>query len=443
MDAKLRPVTDNRWTKVRTLSAVTDRANRFLRRRNGNIAMSFALTLVPMVVMVGLAVDLSRVEGSANQVQYALDSAVLAAARELQKDANETEIKAEAQTFFDASLKANNIKTSCGALSLTPSFTEYSIKGSVTCKQPTTVSGLVGMTDLSFTRKAETKYGVGKLDVAFMFDTSGSMAGSRMTDLKAAAKDAVKTILKSKVKDPGDVRIAIATYATSVNVGTDYFKKVTDQEPNEWACSKWKWNKKKKEYKCKNSYQVTATCVTGREGAQKYTDAAPGTNAWMNYATLSCNSATHTPLTDHEGTLISAIETLPTDGATAGHLGIAWSWYLISPEWSSIWPTASKPRGYDDTDTTKVAILMTDGEFNQDYMSNGDSFDHAKKFCDAMKAAGIQIYTVAFQAPAQGQEILSYCASNSGQYFAASSGKELEDAYQKIATSISDLRISH
>jgi hypothetical protein len=48
---------------------------------------------------------------------------------------------------------------------------------------------------------------------------------------------------------------------------------------------------------------------------------------------------------------------------------------------------------------------------------------------------------VAFQAPAQGQEILRYCASEEDFAFTPDNGDELTQAYQAIATSISDLRI--
>ena len=431
-----------RVVTVRVFVSVLNVAKTLLRKSEGNITTSFALTLIPLMTMVGISLDLSRVEGSARQVQYALDSAVLAASRELQDDAKDKDIEKKAQNYFNASLQANSVNATCGAVSLKIDRTEFHIDSSVTCEQKTTLSGLVGMNKLTFTRDSETRYGVGKLDVVFMFDTSGSMGEQgRMGDLQTAAKEAVKTILKSKVKKKGDVRIAISTYATSVNVGEEYFEAVTDFPPNEYTCTKWK--KKKKKWTCENWKQLSATCVTGREGTHKYTSAPPGAGAWIAYDTTSCNSATLTPLTDIQGRLISAIETLPTSGSTAGHLGIAWSWYLLDPDWSTIWTGDAAPKPYDEPDLTKVAILMTDGEFNVDYMSNGDSFAHAKKFCDGMKAKGIQIYTVAFKAPKDGQEILKYCATTEGQYYSASSGDELSDAYKKIATSVSDLRISH
>ena len=408
--------------------------------QKGNISTTFALTLIPLMTMIGMTLDFSRTEGASRQVQYALDGAVLAAARALQETDADTKIEKAAQDYFNAALNANSVTSSCGDIGIKILKQEHSVEASITCRQPTTLSAIVGLNNLEFTRFAKTAYGVGKLDIVFMFDTSGSMGNDgRMDDLQDAAKDAVKELFKSKTEKKDDVRIAVSTYASSVNVGADYFKAVTNDDPPE-ECVNWV-----------NVFgfrfcvaSTTSTCVTGREGSAQYTDAAPGTNRWIKYETTDCNSATLTPLTYTQGHVISAIETLPTSGSTAGHLGIAWAWYLISPNWSSIWPADSKPRAYDEPDSTKIAILMTDGEFNKDYMSGGNSFAHAKKFCDAMKAEDIVIYTVAFKAPKSGQDILEYCASGSVGMFAfqASDGQQLADAYKAIATNISDLRLA-
>ena len=89
-------------------------------------------------------------------------------------------------------------------------------------------------------------------------------------------------------------------------------------------------------------------------------------------------------------------------------------------------------------------IIMTDGEFNTWYTSGqGDSFDQAQDLCDNIKEKGVRIYTVAFQAPQAGQDILNYCASGEEFAFKATSADELKDAYSKIAQSISDLRIRY
>ncbi|HIK63764.1 MAG TPA: VWA domain-containing protein, partial [Henriciella marina] len=125
-----------------------------------------------------------------------------------------------------------------------------------------------------------------------------------------------------------------------------------------------------------------------------------------------------------------------------GHQGIAWGWYLISPEWDGIFDSNAKPLPYNEPDTTKAMIIMTDGEFNNHlYGSQGNSTEQARALCDSIKEKGVVIFTIAFQAPESGEDVLSYCASSTEHAFKASNGAELKASYQSIATSISDLRI--
>ena len=86
---------------------------------------------------------------------------------------------------------------------------------------------------------------------------------------------------------------------------------------------------------------------------------------------------------------------------------------------------------------------MTDGAFNAEiFPAQGNSNTQARNLCDNMKASGVKVYAVALSAPKSGQDVLKYCASGPDFYFDPDSAAELTDAYRKIATSISDLRIS-
>jgi hypothetical protein len=150
------------------------------------------------------------------------------------------------------------------------------------------------------------------------------------------------------------------------------------------------------------------------------------------------------PLTDDRDKLKAYIKNLNANGGTAGHIGIAWGWYALSPEWDSVWPSGSDPLEYDEPDSAKAMIIMTDGDFlNWHNTGEGSSFDQAKKLCDNIKEEGVRVYTVAFKAPSQGKQILEYCASGTEFAFKAESADELTDAYTKIAQSISDLRITY
>lgn len=64
--------------------------------------------------------------------------------------------------------------------------------------------------------------------------------------------------------------------------------------------------------------------------------------------------------------------------------------------------------------------------------------------CTAAKAAGIEVYSIAFKAPAQGEAALNACALllKSSYFYDASNNSDLMAAFAKIATDISDLRLT-
>ncbi|MEM7330139.1 MAG: pilus assembly protein TadG-related protein [Pseudomonadota bacterium] len=221
------------------------------------------------------------------------------------------------------------------------------------------------------------------------------------------------------------------------------------------------------------TYSLTSRCVWERDGDEKFTDAAPGAGAYLShqqawfeedpsqsdggdwkvghpnrpddnkYRGNECRSAEPVELTNNRTTLSSYITSLNAGGYTAGHLGVAWTWYLVSEDWDTVFDGDAAPLAYSEPDSAKVVILMTDGAFNTEvFPEQGDSAAQARDLCDNMKLKDIKVYAVALNAPTAGQQVLSYCASGPEFYFQPETGAELTDAYKQIATSISDLRIS-
>ncbi|OYX45253.1 MAG: hypothetical protein B7Z02_01390 [Rhodobacterales bacterium 32-67-9] len=60
--------------------------------------------------------------------------------------------------------------------------------------------------------------------------------------------------------------------------------------------------------------------------------------------------------------------------------------------------------------------------------------------CNAAKAQGVRIYTIAFEAPTEGQQLLNQC-QNAGYY--AVEGLDINDAFSGIVNSINKLRLTH
>jgi len=74
---------------------------------------------------------------------------------------------------------------------------------------------------------------------------------------------------------------------------------------------------------------------------------------------------------------------------------------------------------------------MTDGN------NNFGSDDVATKaLCDSIKADGVEIYSVAFEAPSGGQALLQYCATDESHYFDAENSDEFLAAFDEIGDRI-------
>lgn len=217
------------------------------------------------------------------------------------------------------------------------------------------------------------------------------------------------------------------------------------------------------------TFQISP-CVSERT-TNAYTDASPGTTLLgRNYPapTNGCIGQKIQPLTSTKADLTAAVTALSAGGSTAGHTGIAWGWYLISPNFASLFPTASKPAAYDAPNTKKVLILMTDGEYNSSYCNgvisqdstsgsgnasdhincdapNGHSWNQSKSLCDAIKASKkIDVYTVGFAIDnaQSAKDLMANCATDPANAFTPSTADDLKESFRKIGQNIADLRLS-
>ena len=152
------------------------------------------------------------------------------------------------------------------------------------------------------------------------------------------------------------------------------------------------------------------------------------------------------------------VDGLIANGDTYHDFGMLWGARISSPDgmWSSIVNQA--PSNHQSV--SRHLILETDGQPNAAYNiqqmygieyhdrritddgSTDDDVRHVQRFralCDAIKAKGIRIWVIA-TATALTTD-LTYCASDSSSYTAASSS-QLNSAFQSIAKQIGELRIT-
>ena len=414
-----------------------DLLKRFRRDRSGAIAIIFAMTLTLLVAIVGGAVDYASWSAAKRQTVQAMDAAVLAGGRALQLGKTEAEAILAATEYYNQN-RSDRLDVDAVTFAVENNGTEVVAVSNSTVKTP--LLNLAGIPTLAVTGTARSVLASGSnsgtdVEISLMLDTTGSMEGSKMDDLKLAAKDLINIVVWDD-QSQYTSRVALAPFSQYVNVSQSHFEDITNQSPSGSGDQR--------------------TCVSERSGSNRYTDEKPSSgNGYFNYygGSGTCKpTSTIRPLTNDKVALETAINAMPTSGYTAGHLGTAWSWYLLSPNWNSIWPSSSEPKSYDlltqmnekgQPKLRKIAILMTDGEYNREY--SGDSATtQARELCTAMKAKGLTVYTVGFAIASGGEAdtTMAQCATSSSHYYSAEDGTQLRAAFRDIALKISTLRIS-
>src|SRR5829696_2456875 len=126
-----------------------NRVRAFGAEERGNVAVIFALAMLPVVTGVGAAIDYSRANATKEFVQSALDSALLAGAKD----------GSSSWTSLAANVLSSNLAAKTVSVS-SPSFSKDDVNlfytGSVTASVPTSILGIIGINSLDVTASGRT-----------------------------------------------------------------------------------------------------------------------------------------------------------------------------------------------------------------------------------------------------------------------------------------------
>lgn len=509
----------------------------FSRAEGGGVALIFALSL-PVVSMMALAsVDIHRASSVRMNLQDALDSATLAAARSGHTDdTGITEVGL-------ANLRANmHALPNTGLIEDQVSFSVDAggvVVATAKAKVDTIAASMFLGHDIDVAAKSEVMRANSRIELALVIDNTGSM---RRDGKLRAAQDAASALVRRLADaaksnpEPDAVRISIVPFSQTVRIGAQYqhaswMDGSAQAEGNDymfqgganrlalfsrmrtsWAgCvesrpypydtldtapagnnratkfvhyfapdepdvgSRWSpgaysdWDR---QYRVDNNYLDDGLAAT--RANQKWDLRSRRTQKYGNRVNFSggrgpnrgCTIEPLTRLTTDYTALLRSIDNMVADGNTNIPMGLAWGWHTLSP---------NAPFGdgmpYGEPSLKKIAILMTDGENVNDvypnpnraryagvgYIGEGrlgvgtassgaqrrDAMDgRLAELCSNMQSQNITLYTVGVGVDSRTQTLLRNCASSPNNFFNVNGASGIADAFDSIAGSIDQLRIS-
>jgi len=442
----------------------------FRQDQSGNVAIVMALIAVVMMLSIGAAVDLGRWLHARDQTAAAVDAAVLAGARAYHTSNKDGAAGiGAAQRFYKENVTSRiPVVDDSVRFAINGDGKGISASGNAFIKTPFLQFAGIAKLPLLSLSEAMAQFGSGEAEVSIMLDVTGSMAGSKLSALKDAANDLIDIIVDAN----SQTKIAIVPFSEDVRLPTSTARNKARATGLQSTITKGSGSNKK-------TYRLT-DCVVERTGNQRYTDAAPGKNAYVmakygdntTSCTIPANAAVQ-PLTNEKTTLKNKVSGLGAAGGTAGHLGTAWAWYTLSPNWNSLWSSDNQARPYNSDPKSegyvrKVAVLMTDGEYNTQYQevqansgiianqnatsscpdaTNGCSSVQAKELCKSMKDdSHIEIFAVVFGTDRGAIDVMKKCASPDTEkivyFYNAVNEDQLRQAFRDIGIKMTQLHLS-
>jgi Flp pilus assembly protein TadG len=401
--------------------------SRFFADQHGGVAPIFALAIVPIIGLAGAAVDYSRAAAARSAMSAALDATGLM----LSKDAatmTPGQVSAKATDIFNAEFSRTDVSNlQVTAVLNSPVAGSFTLTVSASGNVGTTFTRILGQNSVALNASTDVDWGIKKLELALALDNTGSMAQSgKLTQLKAAAHNLLTT-LQNAAKQPGDVKVSIVPFDTTVNIGTGYKDEFwVDYTVNGIQKSKW------------------TGCVTDRDQSNDVSDTTPVAGSVHTlFPAKQCGSqlTSMVPLTDildQTGwtTLNNKIDAMQASGNTNVTIGLEWGWHSLTPNL----PLAQGSDPAPDKD--KVIVLLTDGTNTQNRWSSSESSIDARTSlaCTNAKNANIKIYTV--RVIDGNATLLRNCASKPTMYYEVSQATQLNAVFSSIAQNLANLRIA-
>ncbi|RMA43862.1 Tad domain-containing protein [Rhodophyticola porphyridii] len=520
----------------------------FAREEDGTVTIFGLMMFVLMIGVGGIAIDVMRYETQRVQLQYTLDRAILAAAAMTQ----EQDAEAVVRNYFEVSGLENY------RLTILPEegFNYRRVSAHAEMDINSVFMHMFGVRAMTSPAYGVAEERVQNVEISLVLDISGSMGwNGKLRNMQTAAREFVTAVMEPNdyASDEMLVSMSIVPYNGRVNAGSTIESVFTlSNEHNASSCTRFD----------QADFQTTAIDPSQPIERLAHFDydnrARYSTFRWPHCQTDDYGAIL--PWSHNIAALHSHIDSLNADGWTAIDLGMKWAVGLLDPaaapalqalESSGVVHSdfVERPEAFNDRETMKIIVLMTDGENTNQYdvvqefkrgpstilyheeddrwsmympetgvywipdrdyddddgryslqpyndgnpsdghesvalpwpyfwarwsarMMAGEFYWHGSRgyygdwdyyrdlrynsielyaganqadanlraICDAARDQGIIVFTIAFEAPQRGEEVMRYCATEPANYYDVE-GTEISEAFASIANTIDQLKL--
>ncbi len=334
---------------------------------DGGMSIVALFIFLLMLTMGGISVDVMRHEMERTQLQATLDSAVLAGAG-APAGATKEDIEEIIEDFFAKSGKSDYLNTIEDG-DIVATLNSRSVTASADMTINTYIMKLMGVNTLSAGGGATAEVRTPKLEVALVLDVSGSMAGTKLSSLKTAAKEFVTTILNSA--DPGDTVISVIPFSWSVSPGPTILDQLTVNISHGYSsCLRFSEDDYNETFiNPDRAYdQMIYTAVYG-----EFDDHRSG---WRSC--FGDEYAEVLPFSMSESALHGKIDEMVASGNTSGHIGVKWGAAFLDPAFRPVSAAfdaeaeadkmlTNVPANYFEPESLKIIVMMGDGANTSSY----------------------------------------------------------------------------
>jgi Flp pilus assembly protein TadG len=403
----------------------------------GGVFIFVGVVLIVLLTGIAVSLEMGRMFYMRSKAVHALDSALLAAAQNIDNSMpiaqQQASVDAIAKSFFTENFPNAPAGVTSTGWSVTCDATCGSIQGSLQMNLPTIFGGFLGVDTIPITLDSKVERSViGSLEIAFALDITGSMCFDQYDNYARA--NCYSNLGKMKAMRDG-VEILVNTLdAAAASSGIPvYYASVP----------------------YKHTVRVNGVVT------HNYDLFTGGFDPFVQLPSLTgLRSNGH----DIVASLDNTMANMAKLGTTNGSIGLYWAWLALRSESIAKFQgvsahelSAQHPAPINTPGVYKILIFMTDGGntiegfdgFDLTYKDDLNSDANIADMCAAIRKEGIEIFTVGVMIPDYDawraipllREDCAHEATDPGHYYELSSPDDFKPAIEKIASSFLGYRI--